>query len=107
MDHRSSSLTVDGETVSHRIVEAADHWFRLPMVTRALTTAADASEIVEIVVRQGMAGLQAEGGVLALIGGEGVVVPVVTFGYPRESVASFGPLAIDRELPLTTAAREG
>ena len=62
--------------------ELADEveWFsRLQLFARALTAGLDADEIMEIVVRQGIAGVDAEGGVLALLDSD-VVMPVVTVG---------------------------
>jgi hypothetical protein len=62
--------------------------------------------VLEIVVRQGMAGLEAEGGVVALLGPRAVITPAITVGYPKETVAAFAPLTVDRSLPLTDAVRE-
>ena len=82
-----------------------DYLTRTALVGRALTASLHQSEIIDIVVRQGMAGLGAEGGVLALVAPDGLVVPVATIGYSRETVAAFDPLRVEDELPLTVAAR--
>jgi diguanylate cyclase (GGDEF)-like protein/PAS domain S-box-containing protein len=78
---------------------------RTALVGRALTASLHQSEIMEIVVRQGMSGLGAEGGVLALVAPDGLVVPVATIGYSMQTVAAFNPLRIEDDLPLTAAAR--
>jgi PAS domain S-box-containing protein len=52
-----------------------------------------------------MAGLGAEGGVLALVAADGVVVPVETVGYTQAAVAAFAPMHVGQELPLTVAVR--
>jgi PAS domain S-box-containing protein len=83
-----------------------DHLARVALVARALTASLRPSEVIEIVVRQGMAGLGAEGGVLALIAADGVVVPVETVGYTKEAVAAFTPMNVGQQLPLTVAARD-
>ena len=86
--------------------EEVEQFTRVALVARALTTALDASEIVDIVVHQGMAGLHAEGGVLVLLDANGELVPAVMVGYPPDAMAAFAPLTIDLDLPLTAAARD-
>jgi PAS domain S-box-containing protein len=83
-----------------------DQLARLAMVSRALTESLRPSEVIDIVVRQGMAGLGAEGGVLALVAPDGVVVPVETVGYSKDAVAAFPRMSVEDDLPLTVAARE-
>ncbi len=83
-----------------------DHLARVALVARALTASLAPSEVIDIVVRQGMAGLGAEGGVLALVAPDGVLVPVETVGYSNEAVAAFAPMHVGQELPLTLAARD-
>ena len=85
---------------------SVDEIARVALVARALTSALDVSEIVEIVVHQGMAGLDAEGGAFAFLDERGVLVPAVMVGYPKHAFEAFTPLALDRELPMTVAARE-
>lgn len=89
-----------------QISETVDHLARVALVARGLADCPRPSEVVEIVVRQGMAGLSAEGGVLALVAADGVVVPVETVGYTQEAVAAFAPMHVGQELPLTVAVRE-
>ena len=85
---------------------SVDEFARVALVARALTSALDVSEVVEIVVHQGMAGLEAEGGAFAFLDERGVLVPAVMVGYPKHAFEAFTPLALDRELPMTVAARE-
>ncbi len=94
--------------MSDQLDLSADRTVRVALVAQALTAALDPTEVLEIVVRQGMAGLGAEGGVVALLDpGGGVITPAVTVGYSKESIAAFAPLTVDRSLPLTDAVREG
>jgi PAS domain S-box-containing protein len=83
-----------------------DQLARLAMVSRALTESLRPSEVIDIVVRQGMAGLGAEGGVLALVHPDGAVVPVETVGYSEGAVAAFPRMSVHDDLPLTVAARD-
>ncbi len=92
--------------MAEQVAADLDQFTRIALVARALTTALEPSEIVDIVVRQGMAGLHAEGGVVAFLDSDDVLVPAVTVGYPTASIAAFAPLTIDLDLPLTVAARD-
>jgi len=85
---------------------AEDDLACLARVARALTAAVGHPEILDVVVREGMAGLGAEGGVLAFVVDD-VLAPVAMAGYPREALAAFAPMTLDRALPLTVAARTG
>lgn len=82
------------------------HLERLALVAEALTGRPDDDELLEIVIRQGMAAVDAEGGVVALVDEHGMVQPVLMVGYPADTVPGFGPLTLDRLLPITVAARE-
>jgi sigma-B regulation protein RsbU (phosphoserine phosphatase) len=79
---------------------------RIALVAKALTGSLRPSEIIEIVVRQGMAGLGADGGVLAFVTPAGDLIPVETVGYSEAAIAAFAPLRIEQHLPLADAARE-
>ncbi len=85
---------------------SVDQLARLAMVCRALTESLRPSDVIDIVVRQGMAGLGAEGGVLALVHPDGTVVPVETVGYSRDALAAFARMSVEDDLPLTVAARD-
>ena len=86
-------------------VDTREAWGRVAMVARALTGRLDVSEIVEIMVHQGMAGLEANGAVFVALDGRHLV-PLGAVGYPPSVMDAMGPLDIDRPLPITTAARE-
>ena len=78
---------------------------RLATVARALTAGPAPHEIVEIVVRQGMAGLGADGAVLALLGPNDRVETAATAGSSTRIMDAIGPLRLDDEFPLAVAAR--
>jgi hypothetical protein len=92
--------------MSEQLGVESDRMVRVALVAQALTAALEPTEVLEIVVRQGMAGLEAEGGVVALVDPGGAITPAITVGYPKETVAAFAPLTVDRSLPLTDAVRE-
>ncbi len=89
-----------------QLADEIERFSRLQLFAKALTAGLDGAEIMEIVVRQGIAGVDAEGGVLALLDSD-VVVPVVTVGYAKDRIQAFGPLSLHDDLPLSSAAREG
>ncbi len=86
-------------------MSTAEHSRRLALLAQAFTGALEPSEVIDIVVQQGMAGLHSSGGVLALID-NGLVTPICTAGTAHDALNAFGPLWLDHKLPLTTAARE-
>jgi PAS domain S-box-containing protein len=92
--------------VAEQVSEVDDYLARMALVARGLAASLRPSEVVEIVVRQGMAGLGAEGGVLALVAPDGLIVPVETVGYSNDAVAAFAPMHVGQELPLTVAVRD-
>jgi PAS domain S-box-containing protein len=92
--------------MAEQISGVDDHLARMALVARGLTASLRPSEVVDIVVRQGMVGLGAEGGVLALVASDGVIVPVETVGYTTEALAAFAPMDVGQELPLTVAVRD-
>jgi len=86
--------------------ESIDQFVRLALVARALTGTLDADELVDMVIRQGMAGLDADGGVVAMLESDNLLTPIATFGYSNSTIAASAPLRLDRDLPITTAVRE-
>jgi len=98
---------MDATRADHRPdLEPLDHFARVALVANALTGALDASEVVDIVVRQGMAGLDAFGGLLAFVDATGALVPAVAVGYSGDALAPFTKMTLEEQLPLTVAARE-
>lgn len=87
-------------------IDTSDAFARVAMVARALTGRLDVSEIVEIVVHQGMAGLDSSGAVFTAMQPPDLIVPVGAVGYPPAVVNAMGPMHLHRDLPITTAARE-
>lgn len=78
---------------------------RLALVAEALTADVPPFEVVEILVRQAMAAIGAEGGTVAMVESDQTLLPTVTVGYDRPRVLGHGRLTLDRVLPLTVAAR--
>ncbi len=89
----------------------ADRYERLAMVARAFTSEIGAEEITRIVVRQGMAGMNASGGALLFVDGD-VLRTVVAVGTTARSIrrmeleAGRQSMPLDRANPTCQAVRE-
>lgn len=79
---------------------------RLSMVASALTGDVAPQEVIDIVVRQGVAGLGAIGGVLGLVRGDHLHL-AGAIGYSAKEARQVGAFALDRHIPLCVAARTG
>ena len=76
---------------------------RLHLVASALNDVVTREEVVELVVRQGMAALDADGGILATVRDDGLLHAAAAFGYPPELVRQFLPMPLQVDTPLTRA----
>ncbi|MEZ5407670.1 MAG: PAS domain S-box protein [Acidimicrobiales bacterium] len=79
---------------------------RLAMVANALTGDPTAEEIIEILVNQGMAGMNAPSGLVALLDGNALEL-VAAAGSAARSIARLGPMTLDRQLPMPACIRTG
>ncbi|MEZ5412518.1 MAG: GAF domain-containing protein [Acidimicrobiales bacterium] len=79
---------------------------RLSMVASALSGDVAPQEVIDIVVRQGIAGLGAIGGLLGLVQGDHLHV-AGAIGYSADEARQAGAFGLDRQLPLCVAARTG
>lgn len=78
---------------------------RIALVARALSQTIATDEILDVVVMQGLAGLDADGAmVVSLTGDE--LVPIATLGYSDASLSAFFPAPMTENLPIAVAARE-
>ncbi|MFN8050720.1 MAG: GAF domain-containing protein [Acidimicrobiales bacterium] len=77
----------------------------LSLIAQALTNRVDPLEAVEIAVRQAIARLDADGGLIALLHPDGQIEPIFHTGYPLGATFSHGELTLDSEVPLTEAIR--
>jgi GAF domain-containing protein len=75
------------------------------LVAEALTGALDAGEIVEILLRQGLAGLEASGAVL-ILETRHALATVSAIGTAAAVVSRIGTLRHDDQLPITVALRD-
>lgn len=78
---------------------------RLMLVAEALTGALDAGEIVEILLRQGLAGLQASGAVL-ILETRHALATASAIGTAAAVVSRIGTLRHGDQLPITVALRD-
>lgn len=79
---------------------------RLSMVASAMTGDVTPQEVIDIVVRQGIAGLGAIGGVLGLVQGDYLHL-AGAIGYSATEALQVGVFTLDRQIPLCVAARTG
>ncbi|MEA2248399.1 MAG: hypothetical protein QOH46_2928 [Solirubrobacteraceae bacterium] len=81
---------------------------RLQAVTAALSEARDPSEVVDVVLREGFAALQADAAVVALPVPDTARLELLGLrGYSPRVVAEIERMTMDEELPLTDALRTG
>jgi PAS domain S-box-containing protein len=81
---------------------------RLQAVTAALSEARDPSEVVDVVLREGFAALQADAAVVALPVPDTARLELLGLrGYSPRVVAEIERMTMDDELPLTDALRTG
>lgn len=101
---------VRGGVVIDGVTDPVQRFDVIAAVARALTVGHDVAEVIDVVVRQGMAGLGADGGSFAVVDPSaappGELVVLSAIGYSAEAVAAMGPLRLDLELPLIVAARD-
>jgi PAS domain S-box-containing protein len=79
---------------------------RLQAVTAALSEALTPSQVMDIIVTQGVSALEADAGLVALVDEQGTGLEVVSStGYPRESVQQYRRMPLEAPLPLTESVR--
>lgn len=83
-----------------------DTFDRLAMVVHALTSDVGADEILEIVIRQGMAGSNASGAAIAFRHGDALAV-VAAAGTTAASLKRLGPVTITHRNPGSQAVATG
>lgn len=81
-----------------------DRQERLRVVADAMCLGLRPSQLVDVVVRQGMSGLGADGGLLGLVVDDAIEV-VASMGTATETIARVGQLELGRTLPVTLAVR--
>lgn len=79
---------------------------RVADVAEALTADLSTSQIVEVLMREGMAGLGAEGAAVALIDPAGWLAYIAAVGVAADLQLSTGIVPLDRRIPMAEAARE-
>ncbi|MGD9794766.1 MAG: GAF domain-containing protein [Acidimicrobiia bacterium] len=88
--------------------EEAEQLWRLTLLARAFTDGLDPDQIVDLVISEGVAGLDADGAVLAMLRPRGLLEVVAVVGVAVDNVAraqEAGPLRVDRALPVCDAVR--
>jgi len=83
-----------------------DRFARLSMVASGLTGDVLPAEILDIVIRQGAAGMGSDHGMAMLIQGE-FLHPIAALGAGRSLARRFGTLPLDSPAPIAIAARRG
>ena len=81
---------------------------RLQALTAELSRAVSVRQVSDAIVRQGVAALEATGGGLRLLSGDGTALELVrSAGYPEELVEARGRVDIDDPVPVAAAVRAG
>lgn len=81
---------------------------RLQEVTATLTTPLSPAQVAQVVVEQGIAALEAGGGLVALLDDTGQYLEVMhAFGYPPEVLEKWQRFPLDLVSPLTDAVHTG
>jgi PAS domain S-box-containing protein len=89
------------ERAAHRVA-------RLQAITSALSEALTLSQVAEVAVSQGIAGLGACAGSMALLAeGDSVLEVVRALGYPQEILETWRSLPVSLPVPLAEAVRTG
>jgi hypothetical protein len=83
-----------------------DPFARIALVAHMLTARVDPAELIQVVVSREMAQLKADGGVFALLGADGTLVPVAVVGSAQANVERAGTMGLERELPIVVAIDE-
>jgi GAF domain-containing protein len=79
---------------------------RIALVARMLTAGIEPAELIQVVVSQEMAQLQADGGVFALLDPDGTLEPVAVVGTAQANVERAGTMNLESELPIMVAIRK-
>jgi PAS domain S-box-containing protein len=105
---RRCALAVDNSRIlnAERRARAASQ--SLQAVTAALSRAVSPAEAAEIVIRQGLPGVGADAGGIALLDETRQVLEMIgTVGYPSEMLAAFQSTPLSASTPMAEAARTG
>lgn len=103
----SNALIHGAEQEARRAAEAAaERTTRLQRLTRLLADAASVDAAANIVVREGRIALDASGALVALRQDAGISI-VAHDGYDAIAVKEYQSLALESQLPLARAIREG
>ena len=88
--------------------QATERITRLQAVSVALAEALTPAQVADVIVRQGIAALQAQAGLVASVTDDGTGLELVqAIGYPADVLAPWQSLSLDTPMPLTDATRAG
>jgi PAS domain S-box-containing protein len=105
-EHRRAARERQRLLVAERI--AAQHTARLQEMTGALSRAAGARDVAQVVVDQGVAALRAQAGVVVLIKpGSSELELAAQDGYDERDVLDWRDLLLSSDAPLAEAVRTG
>jgi PAS domain S-box-containing protein len=91
----------------HNQVLTSQRIENLQAITASLSSALTPSQVADIVLKEGVCALGADGGWVALLSADGKsVVTLSTLGYEDSSIAAWRNLPIELRLPLTDCVRE-
>lgn len=86
--------------------QAADRIARLQVVMVALAEALSPAQVAAVIVQQGVAALQAQAGLVALVTDDGTSLEIVhAVGYPAEVLGQWQRFSLATQTPLADAVR--
>jgi PAS domain S-box-containing protein len=91
-----------------RAEHAAGRTRRLQAITESLSEALTPAQVADVVMEQGIGALEADAGVLVLIGPDGAQLELMASrGYGPGHIAGWERFPLDTDVPLAEAARTG
>jgi len=104
----SAMSEIELHATARRALRAATRLARLQEVTAALAGTRSAAAVADVVLRQGLAALDAQAGSLALLTPGGVALEIIAaVGYAPEAVHAYRQFPLEAPLPLADAVRTG
>ncbi|BAZ25292.1 multi-sensor hybrid histidine kinase [Kalymmatonema gypsitolerans NIES-4073] len=104
----NARLYTEAQLSQQAALAAADRTTRLQAVTAALSESLTPEQVAEVIVEQGMAALQANSALVALLTEDGTELEIVrAVGYKQELVDAWRRFSIHASAPLPDAVRTG
>jgi signal transduction histidine kinase len=105
---QAQRATAHAEEASERAQQSALQTQRLEAVASALLKARTATEVLEVVMSEGVYAAEARAGVIGLLTADGTELEIVAHrGYPEGRMSNWMRFPVDGPLPMSEAVRTG